>query len=130
MEGRRNAEEYQPYSGNFGQVHHIDRGTAGHGLTSTPAHAYTWGMSEEGISPKGHDYTELSTGCVLVLPKGQPKHAAITVLTEVMRDPFLGTYAKLAPPCIPVIVQGDTLGELVDAAMTLRAEEAYLRSKG
>lgn len=87
-------------------------------------------MSEEGISPDGHDYTALSTGCVLVLPKGQPKHAAVTVLTDVMRDPWLGVYAKLAPPCIPVTVQGDALAQLVDAAMRLRAEEAYLRQRG
>lgn len=83
-------------------------------------------ITEEGISPKGHDYTRLSTGCVIVVPKGQPKHAAITVLTELMHDPWLGVYAKLAPPCLPLTVQADTVAQLVDAAMDLRAEDAYL----
>lgn len=66
----------------------------------------------------------------MVLPKGQPKHAAVVVLTDVMQDPWLGVYAKLAPPCIPVTVQGDSVAQLVDAAMTLREEEAYLRRRG
>jgi hypothetical protein len=87
--------------------------------------AYTRGVTEEGISPDGHDYTTLRTGCVLVLPKGAPKHEAITILTDLLTDPFLGTYAKLAHPCIPVTVQGETLGKLVDAAMKLRLEPAF-----
>lgn len=85
--------------------------------------------TEEGISPKGHDYTRLSTGCVLVVPKGQPKHAAITVLTELMQGQWLGVYAKLAPPCLPLTVQGDSVALLVDAAMDLREQDAYLRSR-
>lgn len=83
--------------------------------------------TEEGISPKGHDYTRLSTGCVLVVPKGAPKHQALTVLTDLMEDPWLGVYAKLAPPCLPLTVQGDSVALLVDAAMELREQDAYLR---
>lgn len=85
--------------------------------------------TEEGISPKGHDYARLSTGCVLVVPKGAPKHAAITVLTDLMQDPWLGVYAKLAPPCLPLTVQGESVALLVDAAMRMRSEEIFLRKR-